>query len=357
MPVRVLSKSRNTQLDGWRAFAVLGVMWLHWTPRGWHGGLPFEVGLYFFLTLTGFLITRILLWERGAGEASGHAWRWTAFAVFQWRRALRILIPCLVAILFAWVVGAEDLRKHPLPYLAQVVNFHIALLPEWPAGTAHYWTLAIQQQFYLLWPLAVFLAPRRALGLVFAGFTLLAPLSRWVLLHYFPQVMHPEMIPSSAFDYFGLGALLALALSRGMPAGDRRLGIPAWLGLAGYVALYVLDKSGRPVPGLRHFQQMLLALAFAGLISATLRGLGGPLGRMLEHSWAQHIGRLSYGLYLFHNAVPLALGKVLPWLWLPVFNGPLLAIRLLVFALASWGLAWLSWRWLEQPMDRLRAKV
>lgn len=58
---RNLNSGRNTQLDGWRAFAVLGVMWPHWAPPAWRGGIPFEIGLFYFLTLTGFLITRILL--------------------------------------------------------------------------------------------------------------------------------------------------------------------------------------------------------------------------------------------------------------------------------------------------------
>ena len=66
-----LAATRNTQLDGWRAFAVAGVMWYHWAPREWRGPFPFEIGLFFFLTLTGFLITRILLRERAAGEAGG----------------------------------------------------------------------------------------------------------------------------------------------------------------------------------------------------------------------------------------------------------------------------------------------
>ena len=74
---------------------------------------------------------------------------------------------------------------------------------------------------------------------------------------------------------------------------------------------------------------------------------------MLDHPAVQHVGRLSYGLYLFHAPVPLFLGWVLPWLWHPVFDGPLLAVRLAVFALVSWGVAWLCWRWLEGP-DRLR---
>lgn len=73
------------------------------------------------------------------------------------------------------------------------------------------------------------------------------------------------------------------------------------------------------------------------------------MGRLLDHPAAQHVGRLSYGLYLFHTPVPLFLGWVMPFLWHPLFSGPLSGVRLTVFALVSWGLAWLCWRWLEGP--------
>ena len=59
-----LTAVRNMRIDGLRAFAVLGVMWHHWAPRSWKGHFPFEIGLFFFLTLTGFLVTRILLRAR-----------------------------------------------------------------------------------------------------------------------------------------------------------------------------------------------------------------------------------------------------------------------------------------------------
>jgi peptidoglycan/LPS O-acetylase OafA/YrhL len=224
----------------------------------------------------------------------------------------------------------------------------------YPAGTAHYWTLAIQMQFYLLWPLLIFFAPRRLLGPLLLAFVALAPLSRWALYHHFPQVLNPGAFSTCAADYFGAGALLALAKERGMQPGDRRLGIAAWVAFAAYVTLYCFDQAGHPVPGLRHLQQTFVSIVFAGLISATLRGFSGPLGKALEHPAAQHIGRLSYGLYLFHNVIPLALGMVMPFLWHPVFEGPLLAVRLVAFALASWGMAWLCWRYLEQPLDRFR---
>ena len=349
-----MKAARNAPLDGWRAIAVLGVMWLHWAPAAWRGPVPFEIGLYFFLTLTGFLITRILLRERDAGEVSGKPWRLAALKRFQWRRALRILVPCYGAMLFGLLVGAPDLRHHPAAYFAQLSNFHLATLPAWPAGTAHYWTLAIQQQFYLLWPLVVFFLPRRALAPAFGIAVAMAPLSRLVLLHAFPEVHHPECLPPSAFDYLGGGSLLALALHRGLDPGDPRLRAAAWIALALHLVLYGFDIRGHPVPGIRHFQQTFLAVAMAGLIAAALAGRPGPVARVLTCRPLQHLATISYSLYLLHNLAPLALGWVLPFLWW--IDEPLgTALRIPVFALASWGLAWLSWRWIEQPVERLRS--
>ena len=347
-----LEAKRNIQLDGWRAFGVAGVMWHHWAPREWRGPFPFEIGLFFFLTLTGFLITRILLREKDAGERLGKPWRIRAYRTFQKRRLGRILAPCYAAMLFAMLVGASDIRDYPLAYFGHFSNFHMAWMDGWPSGTAHYWTLALQIQFYLFWPLLVFFVPRRALGWVFAACALLAPLSRLLIEREFPAIQHGGVITTAAFDYFGAGALLALAFDRGIQAENRKIALAGWLAFAGYLTLYVLNEAGRSAGGCGYFQQTLLAVAFAGLISATLGGLGGVAGRLLEHPAVQHFGRLSYGLYLFHTPVPLFLGCVLPLLWWPVFDGPLLAMRLAVFALTSWGIAWLCWRWLEGP-DRI----
>jgi peptidoglycan/LPS O-acetylase OafA/YrhL len=342
-----LTAIRNSQLDGWRAFAVLGVMWLHWVPAVWRGHFPFEIGLFFFLTLTGFLITRILLRERTACEEDGGKWHFKAYVHFQKRRMMRILVPCYAAMLFAIIVGAPDIRQHWLAYFGHWSNFHMAFMEGWPSGTAHYWTLAIQVQFYLVWPLVVFLTPRKLLAGVFLGCVALAPVLRMILAWRFPEIHHSEMITFTAMDYFGVGALLALAIDRGMKAGDGRLNLAAMAAFAGYIVLYVFNEMGRQVAGFCHIQQTLVSVAFAGLISATLAGFGGFREKILNHPAVQHVGRLSFGLYLFHTPVPLFLGFVLPWLWFPFFTGFWQILRLGVFGLTSWGLAWLCWRYLE----------
>jgi peptidoglycan/LPS O-acetylase OafA/YrhL len=344
-----LATVRNTQLDGWRAFAVLGVMWHHWSQPSWRGDFPFEIGLFFFLTLTGFLITRILLRERQRGENEAGRWRWRAYFQFQKQRLNRILIPCYAAMVFALLVGASDIHHHPAWYFLHGSNFHMALRTSWPSGTAHFWTLALQVQFYLVWPWVVFITPQRALAQVFCSIALLAPLSRWIIAGHFPRLIHGEAITTSALDYFAIGALLSLALERGLPLQDRRIKFAAALAFIGYLILYCRQQSGHPIAGFCVIQQTLLAIVFAGLIAITLAGFKGILAAVLEHPISQHLGRLSFGFYLFHVPAPLLLGWILPQLWAPWVSGPWLILRLLAFALSSWGLAFLCWRYLERP--------
>lgn len=322
-------------------------MWLHWSPAVWRGPIPFEIGLFFFLTLTGFLITRILLRERAIGESHGGKWRARTYLHFQKRRMTRILVPCYAAMLFAIIVGAPDIRDHWLAYFGHWSNFHMASMTGWPSGTAHYWTLAIQMQFYLVWPLLVFCTPRRLFPGAFLLCVALAPLSRMILARAFPEIHHSQAITSSCLDYFGVGALLAWAMEQGMKAGDARLKWASWFALVGYAVLYIFNEMGQPVDGLRYIQQTLISVVFAGLISSTLAGFGGLGGKILDHPAVQHVGRLSFGLYLFHTPAPLLLGFVMPCLWWPFFTGPWQVIRLAIFALTSWCLAYLCWRYLE----------
>ena len=140
---------------------------------------------------------------------------------------------------------------------------------------------------------------------------------------------------------------LAWALERGMQVGDVRLKWAAVLAFLGYVLLYIQYRLGQPLAGFCYLQQTLLSVAFTGLISATLDGFGGWLGKTLDAAPAQHLGRLSYGFYLFHSPAPLLLGHIMPFLWAPYFDGPWQIIRLITFGLTSWGLAYLCWRYLE----------
>lgn len=349
---------RATQIDGLRAFAMLGVACVHWLPRELRRPIPFELGLFFFLVLTGYLITGALLRERDRGEASGAAWKAAGMKNFQIRRGLRILTPYYAAVALAWLLDVPGFRSAVGWYLLQLSNIHMAMTG-WPDSTAHFWSLAVQHQFYVLWPFVIWWVPKRWLAPVLIAFAAVAPVARVIDTHLTDRFVLPDLLSWTACDYLGLGALLALGVHRGMSFSDVRLRRAAWIGFAAYVGIYSFNEAGHPLPVLKFVQQTFLSVACCGLVAAASQGFRGWLGAVLDHPAIQHLGRLSYGLYLFHNLAPRVCGLVLPQLWkYPFFeHGVGFAIRIAAFSLVAWGLAWVCWRLLEVPAQGVKARM
>ena len=350
-------RGRFLQLDGLRAVAMLAICWDHWRPPGWPRIFPFEVFLFFFIVMTGYLITGSLLRERDRGEAGGTAWRMEALKTYQIRRGLRILAPYYAALALALLVQAPDMLPALGWYVCHLSNIHMALLGEWPAGTNHFWSLAMQQQFYLIWPFVIWFTPRKWLAPAIVAFAVIGPLTRFSGNFFADWCTWPQVLTWASFDYFGIGGLFALALHGGMSLespGLRWISITAFVG---YVALFGGHAMDWPTFGLRSLQQTLLAISICGFIAVGSVGFSGTLGRMLEHPLLQRVGQVSYGIYLFHNLAPLLAGKILPFLWNGSFETGIGALfRVAVFAATTWALTLASWRWIEQPLQGVRSR-
>jgi peptidoglycan/LPS O-acetylase OafA/YrhL len=350
---------RAIQLDGMRAIAMMAICWDHWRPTEWSRGFPFEIFLFLFLVLTGYLITGSLLRERDRSEARGGTWKLEALKTYQIRRGLRIFAPYYAALGIAWVVRAPDaLGPQFAWYFVHLSNIHMALVGHWPAGTNHFWSLASQQQFYLVWPFVIWFLPRKALLPALLGFTALAPLSR--LNHDFlaQWFAWPELLTWSCFDYFGIGGILALAVHRGMSLESPAFRWVSRAALAAYVIIFGAHQLGMETYGWRIVQQSFLSIGLCGVIAIGSTGMGGLAGKLLESAPLQRIGQLSYGIYLFHNLAPLLAGKLVPFLWGEAFmTGPGAFVKPVVFAAVTWGLTLASWRWIETPLQEFRAKL
>jgi peptidoglycan/LPS O-acetylase OafA/YrhL len=351
-------KRRAVQLDGLRAVAMLAICWDHWTPPGWPRVFPFEVFLFFFLVLTGYLITGSLLRERDRGEAGGKPWIAAGLKNYQIRRGLRILAPYYAALAVAALVLAPDLLHHFGWYFFHLSNLHMATLDYWPGGTNHVWSLAIQQQFYLVWPFVVWMLPKRWLAPAMLAFAAVGPLSRSFSGFFEQWFASPGRLTWTNLDYFGIGGLFALAVHRGMSLESPMLKGLSWVGMAGYLAIFISHAAGGPTFGMRPWQQTFLAVALCGFIAGACVGFRGPAGRFLENRGLLRIGEVSYGIYLFHNLAPLVTGMVLPFLWNKWFDhGALALVRIPVFAAVTWALTLASWHWIEKPLQGVREKL
>ena len=299
-------------LDGIRALSILGIM-------ANHGGLAWANGGFIsvnvFFVLSGYLISSLLLKE---WQATGTI-RLRAF----WARRARRLLPALFLLLagitlYAWLLAPVDtrstLRSDGLATLFYVANWHQIVAGQSyfaQAATAspllHTWTLAIEEQFYLLWPLIVLgLLKWRRSPRALAALSLAAAVASAVEM---ALLFHGGGDPSRL--YYGtdtraqdllVGATLAFVLGTRRPAPPdsrrSRAGVVGALALAGFALEWsrLTFSSGFPYRGGFFLADTLTAVVILGVVRAP----SSALARVLGTRPLAYIGKISYALYLWH---------------------------------------------------------
>jgi peptidoglycan/LPS O-acetylase OafA/YrhL len=337
------------RLDGLRALAVGGVLLDHFVHAPLiHTLGPGGAGVRLFFVLSGFLITAILLEERDRAGSVGEA------AVrFYGRRLLRLSPPLWMAIAAGAAFGVFNLRHDWWKHALYLTNFMVARQHDWN-GPGHFWSLSVEEQFYLGWFCAVVVAPRRWLMPTILACLAIGPLYRGLVGG--PDANTPVVLMPGQVDALALGALLACAGRD--PAGDAvgRLFRSRTL-LAVFLALSVLLAAPLWTAQIsRALWPLAVALASACAIALAAqpfaRGRGGPF----DWPAVRHLGRISYGVYVYHYFVPWTLG--LKW---PVFadpHGPAQKLSTAVVStLITLALAEASWRLVERPVLRLKDRL
>ena len=335
------------ELNGLRAVAVAVVVVQHWLQPPFPLG---EVGPGLFFVLSGYLVSGIV-WRYGAYVGAPGPWG-RRVGTFYVRRALRIVPAYYLALAGCALLPLATVREQPAWFLLPGANLLFYRMHGWGDGVGHFWTVAIEAQFYLLWPVLLGLLGRRLkalLALAAAGWVFRVLWSGWVR----PDMVH-LLLPAS-FCFFALGAVLQLAQGQawlGRVAQGRYV-LLAWLGWATLSLL----PPGPWATAWATSQSAYLAGASFLAVGWLLRvpAAGRRLG--LTHPVAQWVGQRSYGFYLYHlpllvawqrlvyHFVPDAAGRQLwmgPW---PVLLalGPLLALG-----------AAASWHFVEAPIDRFK---
>ncbi|MHA7874963.1 acyltransferase family protein [Roseivivax sp.] len=346
------ARARFGALDGLRAFAILAVLYHH-SPVGaaLRDGPVLAtrgfLGVDLFFIISGYLITTLLLREEAAlGRISLRG--------FYKRRALRILPLYLlvVTVVGGYYVLLKDApgaaERWPFYYLF-LANFLTADIPT----LAPMWSLSVEEQYYLLWPLVLILLPRRWLLAVLGVLIALNLAGVMGLLWLRPPEVGPLRfaLPTATYAPILMGSALAWVLHR--EAGFARLW--PWLGartaaplcLALLLALLWLLPSD--LTGLPNFA---LHLSMTALLGSLVLREAGPVYAVLRLRPLMRIGVVSYGIYLLH----------LPVLTLVDRAGAALGVAPggLIFHLMFWGAAWgaaeLSFRYFERPFLALRHK-
>jgi len=340
--------TRAHQLDGLRALAASMVVVHHWTDWGQITGISFgNIGVQLFFVLSGFLITRILLCSRNQRE-TGAIDLGAALASFHLSRIARIWPVFFLTLGLVYAAGDRFERQADMDWHALFAsNLLFFQRGAFGGNLSHFWSLAVEQQFYLVWPLLVLLAPRRALEPVILALVVLAPLTRLALYGAgFTDFAQFNLLPFASFDSLGAGALVAL-WSQWQPAAAAG----RWQVLDGAACLAVGALAGLTALGgaTANLEQTLYAIVFAALIARASNGIAGPAGRVLAWPPLIALGTISYGVYVYHMFAPRIVGAVLRSVAAPdlMLSGlPLFALS----AALTLAAATASWVFMERPV-------
>ena len=344
IPPRGLEEFRATKyfpaLDGLRCFSIAAVIWHHCTPRQLEGVAGRgHLGVRLFFCISGLLITLLLLRERRISGTVNLSRFWI-------RRCLRIFPLYYLVLLFFTLFALR------LPLTSAIRSHFFESLPYYASHTSNWfvnygvphsvlfgfaWSLSTEEQFYLFLPLLVKkLTGRAALGLTLVALIVVDQLTeRHFLSCVFPRHSRIEIIVTSFMASIGFGALLAVALddARGFkilrPLLASKYSAPMLLAL---VVIWLF----RP-PQLFVLFEAALALFVAAC------AIGGNFGFVRAFALRPlcHVGRVSYGMYLFHVPVIGALRHTLP------FIAERAAVLFPIALIVTIGLATLSHRTFE----------
>ena len=350
-PARSLENVKSTyqpHLDGLRAVAILGILFEHLD-------LPLPVMLRcgplsvrFFFVLTGYFIT-LSLW-RVRREMADSSEGFVPLGRYYLARLMRTGPPFYLSLLLGAIFGIEEVRTNFFWLATFQANNYIAWIGYWPDAISHYWSLAVQEQFYFLWPLVVLLLPTRwflsamAAFIVFGlGFRIMCimndstTLMRWVTL-------------LGCIDSFAVGGVVAYLgqtqILHKMWQSKRLLFV---MPLVAY-GCFFLGRALMTLPENTVWlalTETIDAIFLAWVLASALTGMNQRYARLLSWAPLVYLGKISYGIYVYHVFIIILVSPLLvPYGLTEDHNsyGRIAVLLGLTLAISS-----LSWHWMEQP--------
>jgi peptidoglycan/LPS O-acetylase OafA/YrhL len=353
------------QLSGLRFCAVLFVVVYHFSAfligLKWH----YDLGSFivFFFVLSSYLITRILIDAKNKARDKGMP-VWKVGVAFLTRRTLRIFPACYLYLFILMLIPVEglELRQHPGYYFGYLYNVWVFITGTWGPYTVHLWTLAVEEQFYIIWPWVILFFPTRHLPKVFGLMVLAGVAFRVLMLTLAPQYgQFPMLVLTPAcIDNFAAGALLAYLHYSGREKNYwlkwvSFIAIPVWV-------LLMVTNHHRLFIGL---DRVFISLFSVMVIDVANRGYTGFTKKFLENRLVQYLSKISYGIYLYHLIATLFFWKLFELvshsLRLRGYDlsaaGRFLSspyVSFWIYFLLAVGCATISWYCVEQPFNNLK---
>ena len=347
------------QLDSLRAIAVLLVIFHHWLPKeNWINLLPNgALGVNTFFVLSGFLITSILLKSKDDVESKQIS-RTHVFKNFYIRRSLRIFPIYYLLLMLFWFLNDHEILNNGVYYFTYTSNFLFFNQQFFPARLAHLWSLAVEEQFYLIWPFLMIFVRKKWLPFVIGMFLTIGISTNYIITSkgWWVNIFTP-----ACFDAFAVGAMLSFCSIYRHDIIKKLQRRYNWIFLFSFLLLLadifnLVSLPSRTVHSL-----------FAGnlVFYCLYQNKNRLANSILNNKWLQSMGKISYGIYLYHLFIPEIWGIVTKYAFEHhvdlLFNQSLpdnlkttwLFIQHLIIVLL---LSKLSWHLIEKPINLLKGR-
>lgn len=280
------------RLDSLRFFAVMLVIVSHWLPnsllvRFFPKMGHFGVGIFF--VLSGYLITGVLTRLKSKDLRN-------ALKIFYFNRVLRIFPIYYLFLVFFFLVKVDGWSTNYPFFLTYTTNFRIYELGKWLGPFSHLWSLAIEEQFYLIWPILFLIAPVKRYNLLILT-TFFTSLILKMISQAYLEKSFLDMLPFSQFDLFMIGAWLMVSKEI-ILSKIQKIKFSLMLFFLIIIFLAVLYSS-------LNFVLSNLIVGFFSIILILVTNYENRISQILEFKPFVFFGKISYGLYLYHNFIPL----------------------------------------------------
>jgi peptidoglycan/LPS O-acetylase OafA/YrhL len=336
------------QLDAVRGLAILAVVVWHFEP--WSSQyVPWgPIGVRMFFVLGAFLVTGSLLRLREQ-VASGRSGVGPAARRFYSTRYVRIFPVYYLTLFGVLAFGHPTVADWFWWHFFFATNILMCIREMLVAQASHFWYLAAQEQFYLIWPWLVLLTRRRWLPWLIGAVIVAGPLYRVAAVEGGLNGFWYFASPASNLDAVGLGALIAFLRHEKRDDVLARFSVrgTGWIALVLF-AIGCVANSDFYYTAIGGVGDSGLSLAFAWLVIGGMRGFKGAGGAVLDWWPLRYTGTVSYGLFLFHQFVPPGLAVALPAIGLgwAAADYPRYALGTVI----AFGLAAASWHFFEKPI-------
>jgi peptidoglycan/LPS O-acetylase OafA/YrhL len=330
---------RIAELDGLRGVCAMLIVAVHlfndYLPGCW-------AALDVFFVLSGYLITSIVI---------QHDLSWQFLKSFYLRRGLRIWPIYYLLILVLTLVGLGNIPALPyyLSYTQRTPAYWGGDMPRWLL-LEHTWSLALEEQFYLIWPVVVLLAGKRRMEYLALAIAAIAVEARYAGFHWWLLL--------ARCDGFALGGFLAL-ITAGAEAEQARFRALRWSMVFAFLAVLqagLLIRTGHLFHG---FGPMTMAaratLASLGsfiLVALVISHAGHPMLALLRTTPLVYLGTISYGIYLYHYPI----FRIIDMLNTSLGVAPVVAVCA-ADCIVTLGIAMASWHLIELPILRLKDRI